>query len=127
MLSQAYALPAQPVALAVTQTRHGITSRQVLGAHWRRRRVERGRRGCALTPVVHRAAMRCPIAGLATDQLYGINKKLLDPRRHSNTPTAEDAEEGLIKYAPALVIEPRHILSYNQTVRWRAPPSCPGG
>ena len=31
ILAQAYVFPTQPLALAVTQTRHGITSRHVLG------------------------------------------------------------------------------------------------
>ena len=58
----------------------------------------------------------CP-AGLVTDQVYAITKRLLDPRRPQQAPTAEDIEEGLIKYAPALPLDPRAFLSYNQTVR----------
>ena len=121
VLSQAFVLPNQPLALGVTQTRHGITSRLILGPS--------RRRGTAVVVCATRREMltqsvRCrgsvlerTTAGLNTNQVYSLSKRLLDVRRPARPLTSEDTEEGLLRYAPALPLDGRAFVSYNQTVR----------
>jgi len=85
ILAQSYIFPAGVSALAVSQTKRGITSRQIL-------------------------------FGLTTDQIYGIGKRMVDPRRKLGAPSNEDREEGLIPYDPFLPVNPKGMVSYNQTV-----------
>ena len=56
------------------------------------------------------------ILGISGDQLFGLHKRLLDPRRPLGKPTSEDTEEGLIGYTPILHINPLEVLSYDQRV-----------
>ncbi|RKO82803.1 hypothetical protein BDK51DRAFT_28737, partial [Blyttiomyces helicus] len=44
--------------------------------------------------------------GLTSGHLYGINRRLLDPRRPIGPPSADDKEEGLIPYRPILDFNP---------------------
>lgn len=79
----------QPLdTLSVTQTRQGISSRQLL----------------AYLPEAHSIA--------------GIPRQVLDPRRpvgRDSTPAEKEAE-GLIKYAPSIEIDPRTIISHQRNV-----------
>jgi hypothetical protein len=50
------------------------------------------------------------------NQLLGIPKVLLDPRRPVQEPTALDKQEGLIPYQGELYLDERLILSYNLTI-----------
>ena len=86
VLSQAYVLPMTPTSIGVTQTKAGITTREIL-------------------------------FGLSSGQLYGINKRLLDPRRPTGKPTSDDKEEGLIPYTPSLDFNPKASASQYETVR----------
>ncbi|KAL2150271.1 hypothetical protein VTH82DRAFT_7947 [Thermothelomyces myriococcoides] len=75
VVSQSYILSAPISALQVTQTRQGITSRQVL----------------AYLPGTH--------------GIVGIPRTVLEPRRPvGRDPTPAEAEEGLIRYHPALEV-----------------------
>ncbi|CAG8580961.1 4772_t:CDS:10 [Paraglomus occultum] len=51
-----------------------------------------------------------------TDQVYGIAKRVLDARRPTRTLTAEDKEEMLIPYDPAIPDNRKSMLSYYLTV-----------
>ena len=88
--------PHAVTALAVTQTRQGFTTRLVLAA-------------------------------LESGQVVGLDRRLLDPRRPvipPDTPdaakkklaNAEDQLDGIVPYHPRLPVDPRSVLSYNQTI-----------
>ncbi|KAJ3091235.1 hypothetical protein HK100_007225, partial [Physocladia obscura] len=57
-------------------------------------------------------ASREILFGLSTNQLYGVNKRMLDPRRVYGTPTAEDKEEQLFPYRPVLDFNPKEVASH---------------
>ena len=88
VISQAFVI-AEPIShMAVTQTRQGITTRQLL---------------CVLP---------------ASNAIVGIPRYVLDPRRPiDRDPTATELEEGLIKYAPALEFDGRWFLTHVRDVR----------
>lgn len=88
VVSQAYVL-SQPIdRLSVSQTRQGIANRQIL----------------AYLPEAH--------------AVVGLPRQLLDPRRPvGRDPTAPEMEaEGLLKYAPAIEIDPRTLVSHHRDV-----------
>ncbi|KAF5557806.1 hypothetical protein FMEXI_544 [Fusarium mexicanum] len=85
---QAYVLSQPLDKLSVTQTRQGISNRQVLG----------------YLPETH------SIAGLA--------RQVLDARRpvgRDSTPAEKEAE-GLIQYTPSIEIDPRSVISHQRNV-----------
>ncbi|KAJ3153065.1 hypothetical protein HDU86_005363 [Geranomyces michiganensis] len=83
VLSQTYAFTKRISAISATVTRAGITTREIL-------------------------------LGLADGgHLYGISKRLLDPRRPVTTPTADEKEEMLYPYRPALDFNPKAVASYD--------------
>lgn len=88
VVSQSYVLSAPISALQVTQTRQGISSRQVL----------------AYLPEAR---------GIA-----GIPRALLEPRRPvGRDPTPAEAEaEGLIRYHPAIEIDPKSVVTHERDV-----------
>ncbi|KAG7291856.1 hypothetical protein NEMBOFW57_001877 [Staphylotrichum longicolle] len=87
VVSQSYILSAPVSALQVTQTRQGITSRQVL----------------AYLPESH--------------GIVGLPRVVLEPRRPvGRDPTPAEAEEGLIKYHPALEIDPKSVVTHERDV-----------
>lgn len=87
LISQTYVLGASVSALAVTETRQGITSRQLL----------------AYVPDLH--------------AIYGIPRAFLEPRRVvGRDPTPAEAEEGLIKYHPAIEVDPKLVISHERDV-----------
>ncbi|KJZ75847.1 hypothetical protein HIM_04671 [Hirsutella minnesotensis 3608] len=87
-LSQAYVMSQPLTNLAVTQTRQGISTRELI----------------AYLPEGH--------------GIVGLSRFILDPRRPvGRDPTAAEMEaETLMKYAPALEIDPRTILSHERDV-----------
>lgn len=87
VVSQSFVLGAPISALQVSQTRQGITSRQVL----------------AYLPDSH---------GIA-----GIPRIILEPRRPvGRDPTPGELEEGLVKYYPAVEIDPKSIITHERDV-----------
>ncbi|KAL1843278.1 hypothetical protein VTJ49DRAFT_2387 [Mycothermus thermophilus] len=87
IVSQAYILSAPITALQTTQTRQGIASRQLL----------------AYLPEARGVA--------------AIPRVVLDPRRPvGRDPTPAEVEEGLIRYHPALEIDPRSVVSHEWDV-----------
>jgi len=85
VLGQAYILPSGVKTIGVTNTMHGITTRNFL-------------------------------LGLATDQVFSLDKRMVDPRRPVTKPTAADTEEGLVPYNPFISLTPTSFLSYNHTI-----------
>ncbi|KAJ5184021.1 hypothetical protein N7492_001637 [Penicillium capsulatum] len=87
VISQAFVID-QPIShMAVTQTRQGITVRQLL---------------CTLP---------------STNSIIGIPRPLLDPRRPvDRDPTSAEAEEGLFRYAPFLLFEGKWYLTHSRDV-----------
>ncbi|KAI1949666.1 hypothetical protein LOZ12_005281 [Ophidiomyces ophidiicola] len=86
-ISQAYVIPELISSMAVTDTRQGITIRQLL---------------CTLP---------------ASNAIVGIPKFILDPRRPVNRdPTSQEAEEGLMRYTPFLEFDPKWYLNHAREV-----------
>ncbi|KAK2748939.1 hypothetical protein FQN57_007222 [Myotisia sp. PD_48] len=87
VISQAYMISEAISSMAVTQTRQGITIRQLL---------------CALP---------------SSNAIVGIPQPVLDPRRPvGRDPTSQEAEEGLIRYNPVLEFDPRWYLTHTREV-----------
>ncbi|KAK3371965.1 hypothetical protein B0H63DRAFT_284382 [Podospora didyma] len=87
VVSKSFILGAPISALQVTQTRQGISSRQVL----------------AYLPGTH--------------GIVGIPRILLEPRRPAGRdPTPAEMEEGLIKYSPAIEFDPKSIVTHERDV-----------
>ncbi|KAJ5495334.1 hypothetical protein N7539_000450 [Penicillium diatomitis] len=87
VVSQSFVI-AEPIShMAVTQTRQGITIRQLL---------------CVLP---------------SSNAIVGIPRHVLDPRRPvDRDPTSAEAEEGLFRYAPFLEFDGRWYLSHSRDV-----------
>ena len=54
--------------------------------------------------------------GLASSQLLGVNRRILDPRRPIGSLTSDDKEEMLIPYRPLIDYNPRDVASYSLEV-----------
>jgi hypothetical protein len=87
VLSQSYIFPSAVNAFAVTVTKQGIASRDIL----------------ALLP--------------GTQGIYSIPKRVLDPRRPvGREPDAAEKEEGLFIYTPVIEIDPKSIITHKRKV-----------
>ncbi|KAM5465946.1 hypothetical protein MauCBS54593_006194 [Microsporum audouinii] len=87
IISQAYMIPEAISNMAVTQTRQGISIRQLL---------------CTLP---------------ASRSIVGIPRPILDPRRPiGRDPTSQEAAEGLMKYNPNLEFDPKWYLTHSRDV-----------
>ncbi|KAJ5176899.1 uncharacterized protein N7482_002776 [Penicillium canariense] len=87
VVSQAYLIPEPISHMAVTQTRQGITIRQLI---------------CVLP---------------SSNAIVGIPRHVLDPRRPvDRDPTSAEAEEGLFRYAPFLEFDGKWYLSHSRDV-----------
>ena len=87
VLSQSYIFPSPVTTFAVTSTKQGITSREVLAL----------------------------LAG--TSQIYTIPKRVLDPRRPVDRDTdIAEKEEGLFKYTPVIEIDPKAVLTHERKI-----------
>lgn len=87
VISQAFMIPEPISHMAVTQTRQGITTRQLL---------------CSLS---------------SSNSIVGIPRPVLDPRRPvDRDPTAAEAEEGLFRYTPFLEFDGKWYLSHTRDV-----------
>lgn len=87
VISQAFMID-QPIShMAVTQTRQGITTRQLL---------------CTLP---------------STNAIIGIPRSVLDPRRPvDRDPTTAEVEEGLFRYTPFLAFDGKWYLTHSRDV-----------
>jgi hypothetical protein len=89
-ISSSFVFPEPVSALGVSQTRQGITTRQVLAV--------------------------LPRSG----GILALPRMVLDPRRpmldKNEKPSAAMMEEGLIPYAPHIEIDPRSIITHNREV-----------
>ncbi len=90
VISQAYIIPEPITHMTVTQTRQGITSRQILATLPR------------------------------SNSIIGLPRNLLDARRpidiSSKAAAAAAAEEGLMVYIPQLDFDPRGVLTHQREV-----------
>ncbi|KAH8699459.1 hypothetical protein GQ44DRAFT_832116 [Phaeosphaeriaceae sp. PMI808] len=87
VLSQSYQIPAEVSHMTVTQTRQGITSRELL------------------------------VTVPASNSIIGIPRQVIDPRRPiGRDPTAQEKEEGLVRYAPTLQWDPKWHLTHKYEV-----------
>ncbi|TKA64441.1 hypothetical protein B0A55_12168 [Friedmanniomyces simplex] len=86
-LTQTYQIPEAISKLAVTRTRQGITSRQLL----------------AVLP--------------GSNAIVGIPYGIVDPRRPTNRdPTKDEQAEGLMRYTPVLEFDPKWYLNHQREV-----------
>lgn len=86
-VSKTFVLPGPITSLTVTQTRQGITTRQLL----------------AYVPDSH--------------SITGIPRALMEPRRVvGRDPTAAEVEEGLSKYSPVIEFDPRSMITHERDV-----------
>ncbi|KAK2756541.1 hypothetical protein FQN54_005434 [Arachnomyces sp. PD_36] len=87
VISQSFIIPEPISHMSVTQTRQGITTRQLL---------------CSLPE---------------TNSIIGIPRSILDPRRPvDRDPLPTEAEEGLFRYNPVLDFDPRWYLTHAREV-----------
>ncbi len=87
VVSQTWVLAAPLSALAVTQTRQGISSRQLL----------------AYLPESH--------------GIIALPRHLLEPRRPvGRDPTAAEMEEGLVHYTPNIEVDARLVITHERDV-----------
>ena len=87
VLSQSFQVPEEITHMAVTQTRQGITSRELL----------------VYVP--------------ATNSIIGIPRAIIDPRRPvGRDPTAHEQAEGLVKYSPLINFDPKWHLTHKYEV-----------
>lgn len=87
VVTQSFVLGAPISALAVTQTRQGISTRQVLG----------------YLPDSH--------------GIVGLPRHVLEPRRPvGRDPTPAEMEEGLVRYHPAVEIDPKMVITHEMDV-----------
>ncbi|KAF2681782.1 DUF1620-domain-containing protein [Lentithecium fluviatile CBS 122367] len=83
VLSQSYQIPEEVSHMTVTQTRQGITSRELL----------------VTLPASH--------------SIVGIPRQVIDPRRPiGRDPNANEQAEGLAKYAPMIIFDPKWHLNH---------------
>ncbi|EPE35026.1 Quinoprotein alcohol dehydrogenase-like protein [Glarea lozoyensis ATCC 20868] len=87
VVSETFLIPEAISHMSVTQTRQGITVRQLL----------------------------CTLA--SSRAIIGIPKQILDPRRPiGRAPTAAEQEEGLFQYTPNIEFDPKIILTHQREV-----------
>jgi hypothetical protein len=87
VLSQTFLIPEAISHMSVTQTRQGITVRELL---------------CTLP---------------SSNSIVGIPRTILDPRRPvGRDPTAAEQEEGLSRYQPVIEFDPKIILTHKREV-----------
>ncbi|KAF2124297.1 DUF1620-domain-containing protein [Dothidotthia symphoricarpi CBS 119687] len=87
VISQSYQIPAELSHMTVTQTKQGITSRELL------------------------------VTVPATNSIIGIPRQVIDPRRPvGRDPTAQEQAEGLSKYTPVVQFDPKWHLTHKYEV-----------
>jgi hypothetical protein len=87
VISQTFLIPESISHMSVTQTRQGITVRQLL---------------CTLT---------------SSNSIVGIPRTILNPGRPvGRDPTPAEAEEGLFRYQPVIEFDPKMILTHRREV-----------
>ncbi|CAG8630833.1 14657_t:CDS:10 [Funneliformis caledonium] len=69
-----------------------------------------------ITTTKHGIATREFLFALDTNQVFGISKRILDPRRPQRALTSEDKEEMLIPYDPAIPDNKKWVLSYHLSI-----------
>lgn len=83
VISQSYHIPAEVSHMTVTRTSQGITSRELL------------------------------VTVPSLNSIIGIPRQVIDPRRPiGRDPTALEASEGLTKYAPMILFDPKWHLNH---------------
>ncbi|KAL1799621.1 hypothetical protein ACET3X_003658 [Alternaria dauci] len=87
VISQSFQVPTEITHMSVTQTRQGITSRELL------------------------------VTAPAVNAIIGIPRTVIDPRRPvGRDPTAQEASEGLVKYTPVINFDPKWHLTHKYEV-----------
>jgi len=80
-----------------------------------------------VTQTLQGTTVRLILMALESGQLYGLDKRMVDPRRPVLNPDLPDSEkqklvnqddqmDGILPYHPRLPVNPRNIITYNQTI-----------
>ena len=64
------------------------------------------------------------LMSLTSDQVVGIDRRMLEPRRPFAAPKDEEKMEGLSQYQPILPFFPQSVVSYTQVVAGAVGLSC---
>ncbi|KAK9825151.1 hypothetical protein WJX81_005905 [Elliptochloris bilobata] len=75
-----------------------------------------GVKALAASTTAHGITSKMLLMGMHTDQVYAMDKRLLDPRRARRAPTAEDRAEQLAPYAEELPVAPGSYATFNGQV-----------
>jgi hypothetical protein len=70
----------------------------------------------AVTDTIRGITSRHVLIASASNQLYSLNRRFIDPRRPHGTPTAIQQMEGLMQYNAHLPLIPTTIVSYNISI-----------
>ena len=102
---QAYIFPHAITALALTSTKFGITTKDLIGL------------SASIKSFENESTYEIfLIVATQNRRIHSFSRRLLDPRRPHRKPTTEELEEFLIEYDPILPNDPRRVLSHNYDV-----------
>lgn len=104
--AKSFILPHNVETLAMTSTKYGISAKDLIGESLPGAVCEIG----LVTNLLH-------VVSTTEGQIQSFPRRLLDPRRHKEKPSAADAEEQLIPYEPLVGDDHRRVLSHDSEVR----------
>ncbi|KIJ24147.1 hypothetical protein M422DRAFT_56525 [Sphaerobolus stellatus SS14] len=93
IFQRSFVFPTGVTALAMTSTKFGISTKDLI----------------VLIELSNSVAN-------THDQIQSIPRRLLDPRRPSHKPSAQEQEEWLIQYDPVIPYDPRRVVSHTYQV-----------
>ena len=106
MYAKSFILPHTVETLAMTSTKYGISAKDLIGEGL-------PAAACEIELVTNSLYVVSTTEG----QIQSFPRRLLDPRRHKEKPSAADAEEQLIPYEPLVGDDHRRVLSHDSEVR----------
>lgn len=103
-LSKAYIFPGRITSMSTSQTKHGVTSKALLG------------KICLICQTATRADLHYSSVTTSTDQIVAIPRRFLDPRRPMQKPTKAEMEEYLVPYEPVIPVDPKWVISHRYRI-----------
>lgn len=100
----AFVFPQAISAMAITSTKFGITSKDIIGKLILQNQV----------PLISHYEI---VVATSNNRIQSFQRRFLDVRRPKRKVTNEEAEEFLIQYDPVLPNDPRRVLSHNYQVK----------
>jgi hypothetical protein len=102
-LEHSFLLPHTVKTMSMSSTKYGISSKDLIGEY--------------MFDVCSSFIHALDKVATAEGQLQSFPRRLLDPRRHQNKPSAADGEEQLLPYEPVIPDDHRRVLSQDYDVR----------